>query len=183
MTRTQLTENDPHNTRKAFRAQARAQGLTYPQAIAAAVARTTADGSRPEFAETDASRRKLAAHLYRAQEQGAQDAWDAYEQETLGDFPEQNRPEQVHEVNLLDIAKPARRRGHAKNRRQANLDLAAGEQWEQWTEASFGTESEAWELDSVLSRNATEEWEIPEREYSAEEWNTLYAARFEQSRR
>nr|GAT57076.1 predicted protein [Mycena chlorophos] len=161
MTRTQLSQNDPHNARKAFRAQARSQGLSYPQALAAAKA------ARSEFPESDASRRKNVSpsQLYNALEGGTSNAVNLEEEILDYDGNATEKGEQRnYEVNLLDIAKPARRRGRAKNRSdrlptQGTVTAAASEQWEQWTEASFGDESEVWELDSVLSHTEAEEWQ------------------------
>ncbi|KAF7304174.1 hypothetical protein MIND_00649500 [Mycena indigotica] len=181
MTRTQLVPQDPHNARKAFRAQARAQGLTYPQAVAAAKEQLHADGARPEFLRSDAARRRLAVaqRVHAAQELGSRDARDEWQRETDDidddDFEPAHRTTARVEVNLLDIARPAkvrRRRQGPLSKKSASHHVPADDDWERWTEASFA-ETEAWELDSVLSHSAHEEWQIPVRDYTEAEWDAL----------
>ncbi|KAJ7062578.1 hypothetical protein C8F01DRAFT_1230238 [Mycena amicta] len=202
MTRSELSAHSPRVVRKAFRAQARSQGISYPQAVAAAKARATADGAKQEFPES--TRRNLGkmdgvkwngdsfvcpgrvdGGVFRAQEDAARDVQEdglsSWEENGNG---EERRPTTI-EVNLLDIARPTKRRGlakkHASHRTLPMHDDTANEQWEQWeqwTEASFGEESEVWELESVAQ---SEEWEIPLRDYTAEEWEEFYAERLEQT--
>ncbi|KAJ7067556.1 hypothetical protein C8F01DRAFT_1121644 [Mycena amicta] len=193
MTRSELSVHSPRVVRKAFRAQARSQGISYPQAIAAAKARATADGAKQEFPES--TRRnfgrldgvkwngdsfvcpgRVDGGVYRAQEDAARDVQEDGAWEENGYGPSGERRPTTIEVNLMDIARPRRRK--AKPATHRTLPIHDDEQWEQWTEASFGEQSDAWELASVAR---SEDWEIPARDYTAEEWDELYAERFEQT--
>ncbi|KAF7302858.1 hypothetical protein MKEN_01248000 [Mycena kentingensis (nom. inval.)] len=190
MTRSEVSEHSPRVVRKAFRAQARTQGLTYPQAIAAAKARQLASG-KIEYPATDAARRnagqtddsficpkRIDGGMTRMQQQGAKDAWKEFVEEDEEKVEEDRRPAPL-EVSLMDIARPAKRRGgtkkfHVVSNVRRTLSVADSdaetEEWEQWED-----QSEAWELESRVS----EQWEIPARDFTAAEWEELYADKFE----
>jgi len=84
-------------------------------------------------------------------------------------------------VSLLDIARPAKRRGIAKKyevlptiSRVIELDDSVrSEQWEEWESSS-----EAWDMQSEQWESQSEAWEIPAGDHSAEEWEELYGDKF-----
>ncbi|KAJ6522474.1 hypothetical protein B0H19DRAFT_1202768 [Mycena capillaripes] len=195
MTRSELSPHSPRVVRKAFRAQAVSKGLSYREAIIATKAKDEAEDKKIEKpmgiirrnpgrmdgvqwnGDSFVCARQVDGEGPRAHDVGA---W----KEDEGDAPlaDETRPEPMV-VSLLDIARPAKRRGVAKKyevlptiRRVIELeDDAASEQWEQWEAGS-----EAWEVHSEQWESQSEGWEIPAGDYGAEEWEELYGHKFEQ---
>ncbi|KAJ7093513.1 hypothetical protein C8R44DRAFT_890733 [Mycena epipterygia] len=199
MTRSELSAHSPRVVRKAFRAQASSAGLSYRAAIAATKAKDAEDGKKVERptglirrnpgrmdgvqwnGDSFVCARQVDGDVTRPLDVGA---WDAEDQENTPGSEERG-PQERMVVSLLDIARPAKRRGVAKKyevlptiRRVIELEDDAGsEQWEQWESGSdiWDTQSERWEIQS-------EQWEIPARDFAADEWEELYAHKLEEPR-
>lgn len=208
MTRSEVSVHSPRIVRKAFRADARSRGLTYPEAIARAKERATADGIKPS-GPTEGGRRNPGrmdgvtwngdsfvspGHIdgdvkrpHTAYEFGTCDAADELHAE-YADEEDVAKPDKERVVSLLDMARPARRKGAAKKYvilptvpRVVHLesdDDGESEQFEQWDEVS-DMRSEQWESQSEAWENQSE-WEIPagDSDNTAAEWQELYTEKF-----
>ncbi|KAJ7260569.1 hypothetical protein C8J57DRAFT_1337558 [Mycena rebaudengoi] len=192
MTRSELSSHSPRVVRKAFRAQANSAGLTYKAAVIASQARLAEE----KFEKPAGIIRRNPGRMDGFRWNG--DSFVCAEQVDDGLAPSRADIEESVDtpgervvgegrmvVSLLDIARPAkaRRRGAAKKfvvvptvQRVVALEDedATSEQWESWEGASeqWEVHSESWESQS--------EWEVPERDYEAEEWEQLYGERFNQ---
>ncbi|KAJ7466447.1 hypothetical protein FB451DRAFT_1260889 [Mycena latifolia] len=192
MTRSELSPHSPRVVRKAFRADAKSAGLSYRAAIAATKAKQAEEGKKVEKpagivrrnpgrmdgvqwnGDSFVCAQQIDGNVARPHEAMT---WDAEDAE--GTTGPQERGAMV--VSLLDIARPAKRRGVAKKyevlptiQRVMELeDDAVSEQWEQWEE-----ESEAWDVQSEQWESQSEQWEIPIRDYGADEWDELYGEKF-----
>ncbi|KAJ6601726.1 hypothetical protein DFH09DRAFT_1301926 [Mycena vulgaris] len=199
MTRSELSVHSPRVVRKAFRADAKSSGLSYRAAIAATKAREAEEGKKVEKplgivrrnpgrmdgvqwnGDSFVCARQVDGDLSRVHDVGA---WDAEDHES-GPLPEEQGREERMVVSLLDMARPAKRRGVAKKyevlptiRRVIELeDDSTSEQWEQWEQWEAG--SDAWEGQSEQWETQSEQWEIPVRDYGADEWEELYGEKFE----
>ncbi|KAJ7197908.1 hypothetical protein GGX14DRAFT_700160 [Mycena pura] len=214
MTRSEVSVHSPRIVRKAFRADARTRGLTYPEAVARAKERATADGIKPS-GPTDGGRRNPGrmdgvtwngdsfvspGHVdgdvkrpHTAYEFGTYDAADELHAE-YADDGEVARPDKERVVSLLDMARPAKRKGAAKYVILPNVprvvhlesdDDGESEQFEQWDEVSDmqSEQWEQWESQSEAWENQSEQWEIPAGDSgnTAAEWQELYTEKFERA--
>ncbi|KAJ7127256.1 hypothetical protein C8R43DRAFT_1074931 [Mycena crocata] len=187
MTRSELSPHSPRVVRKAFRAQANSSGLSFRAAILATKVREEEEGKKIEKpvglirrnpGRMDGVQWNGDSFVCARQVDGVHDenGWDAEEQEDAV-YSEEQRPEAQMVVSLLDIARPAKRRGVAKKfevlptvQRVIELeDDAVSEQWEQWEAGS-----DAWDVQSERWDSQSEQWEIPEGDHTAEEWEELY---------
>ncbi|KAJ7037670.1 hypothetical protein C8F04DRAFT_1092001 [Mycena alexandri] len=199
MTRSELSVHSPRVVRKAFRAQANSAGLTYRAAIAATKKREEEEGKKVEKpvgiirrnpgrmdgvqwnGDSFVCARQVDGDGFRPSEAGT---WDQEEHDTSAD--DRRPPTEPIVVSLLDIARPAKRRGVAKKyvvlptiRRVMDLeDDTQSEQWEQWEAGS-----DAWDVQSEQWETQSEQWEIPGGDYGAEEWEELYGEKSEQATR
>ncbi|KAJ7626069.1 hypothetical protein FB45DRAFT_922888 [Roridomyces roridus] len=186
MTRSELNPHSPRVVRKAFRAQAKTAGLTYREAILKA----KADAATEKHLTPAGVIRRNPGRMDGVQWNGdsfvcaSQVDGDDVKVEVTGveeqdeDLAAEMRvPEEKVVVSLMDIARPAKRRGTAKKyvvlpairRVKSFNDDAQSEQWEQWEEGS-----EAWETQSERWETQSEQWEIPEGDYDAEQWEEMY---------
>ncbi|KAJ7183950.1 hypothetical protein C8R46DRAFT_1344600 [Mycena filopes] len=195
MTRSELSAHSPRVVRKAFRAQASSAGLTYRAAIAATKAQAAEDGKKIEKpvgiirrnpGRMDGVRWNGDSFVSPPAVDGDAGAWDDDEREPSAATDERRAPTEPMVVSLLDIARPAKRRGVAKKyvvlptiRRVMDLedsDDVHSEQWEQWEAGS-----DAWDAQSEQWDTQSEQWEIPAGDYGAEEWEELYGEKSEQA--
>ncbi|KAJ7141948.1 hypothetical protein C8R43DRAFT_1131257 [Mycena crocata] len=202
MTRSELSPHSPRVVRKAFRAQANSTGLSFRAAILATKVREEEEGKkiqkpvgiirrnpgRMDGVQWNGDSFVCARQVDGDKVHDEHVAWDAEEQEDSVQVEEvEDRRPQTHiVVSLLDIARPAKRRGAAKKsqsvptlRRMIEFDDdTVSEQWEQWE-----AESDAWDMQSEQWESQSEQWEIPAGDHSAEEWEELYQERFEKESR
>ncbi|KAJ7204552.1 hypothetical protein B0H12DRAFT_472288 [Mycena haematopus] len=197
MTRSELSPHSPRVVRKAFRAQAASKGLSYGEAVLAAKAKAAAEGTKVEKplgivrrnpgrmdgvqwnGDSFVCARQIDGDAAEIEDEGTRTRV-----EVLSD--EQRARNEPMVVSLLDIARPAKRRGLAKKyqivpRVPRAIELEDGMQSEQWEEWERG--SDAWDVQSEQWETQSEVWEIPGGDYGAEEWEELYGETFEKEAR
>ncbi|KAJ7451284.1 hypothetical protein B0H11DRAFT_316018 [Mycena galericulata] len=201
MTRSELSPHSPQVVRKAFRAQAKSAGLSYRAAIVATKVKAAEEGKKVERTvgivrrnpgrmdgvqwngDSFVCARQVDGDVSRVHDVVAVDAEEQDDELLFEQRPQEGRLV----VSLLDIARPAKRRGVAKKyevlptvRRVIELDgdNTHSEQWEQWE-----GRSEAWDTQSEQWESQSEQWEIPAGDYGAEEWEELYGEKFEREAR
>ncbi|KAF8172616.1 hypothetical protein K438DRAFT_1851428 [Mycena galopus ATCC 62051] len=193
MTRSEVSPHSPRVIRKAFRAQAASKGLSYGEAVLSAKAKAAEEGKKIEKpmgiirrnpGRMDGVQWNGDSFVCTRQVDGDEPgrALNAVDQEDAGNEPsDEQRPPMV--VSLLDIARPAKRRGPAKKyqvlpRVQHVIELEDGTQSELW-EDEWERNSDAWDVQSEQWESQSEVWEIPAGDYGAEEWEELYGERFD----
>ncbi|KAF7375795.1 Peptide hydrolase [Mycena sanguinolenta] len=181
MTRSELSPHSPRVVRKAFRAEAasKAEGkkVEKPMGIVrrnpgrmdgvqwngdSFVCARQVDGDTPNAEVEDEGTRTEAGS------------------------DEQRPRDEPMVISLLDIARPAKRRGLAKKyqivpRIGRVIEIEDGTQSEQWED--WERESDLWDVQSEQWETQSEVWEIPSGDYGAEEWEELYGEKFEQAAR
>ncbi|KAJ7605115.1 hypothetical protein DFH06DRAFT_1253263 [Mycena polygramma] len=184
MTRSAVSAHSPRVVRKAFRAEAASKGLSYKEAIVANKAKDAAEGKKIEKpvgiirrnpgrmdgvqwnGDSFVCARQVDGDGPRAHDVGA------WEEDDSVVSDEKRADDTPMVISLLDIARPAKRRGVARKYevlptipRVIELeDDATSEQWEQWEAGS-----DVWEVQSEQWENQSDVWEIPASDDAAEE--------------
>ncbi|KAJ7778016.1 hypothetical protein DFH07DRAFT_1056340 [Mycena maculata] len=193
MTRSELSPHSPRVVRKAFRAQANSAGLSFRAAIVATKAKEAEAGKverpagivrrnpgRMDGVQWNGDSFVCARQVDGDVSRRHDGSWDA--EEHVNELRDGGPCDDRVVVSLMDIARPAKRRGVAKKfevlptiRRVIEVDDdAQSEQWEEWE-----AESDAWEMMS-------EQWESQSEafgDYGAEEQEELYGEKIELDRR
>ncbi|KAK7046188.1 peptide hydrolase [Favolaschia claudopus] len=184
MTRSDISPHSPRVVRKAFRAQAASKGLSFKEAILANKVKDEEEakkfekpvgGMRRNPGRMDGVQWNGDSFVCTRQIDGDEPVivpsvgfarqWES----DLGDDVSEEKPS-YKEPTLMDIARPAKRRGKKNKAMQRILDSEddnRSERSEDWEG------SDVWDMHSEHWETQSELWEIPEGDHGPDEWEEL----------